>query len=58
MKVTFKAKGRMDFMGFKSFFIYEDGEPVIIQGIHESLKAVDKDHALAMYNQLKKLRGN
>lgn len=55
--ISFKAKGRADFMGFKWYYAYDaQGNPILENGIHLAYKATDAAHASRMHDQITSIR--
>ena len=51
--IEFKAKGGMDFMGFKWFKVYRNGKAVTHRGVEIEFNAVSVRHCFDMWNQTK-----
>lgn len=48
--IELKKRGREDFMGHSWYGVYKNGKKVMIQGVHYSIKAVDKKTAESIFN--------
>lgn len=58
MNVTFKRKGRTDYMGFTWFSVYVDGQPLMKDGVHVAYHCLDKEHAMAVHMEINKTKLN
>ena len=57
MKIKFKPSGKRDYAGFQWYKAYdENNQPIMERGVHLAYHAVNTEHALAIYNQLNKLK--